>query len=276
MVCRRGDWFRTRCDSDNGVETLQAALLRHAYGRHAHETHAIGVTEKGSQTFRHRGNTYRTHPGSVILFEPFDLHDGRATTAAGVVYRMLYLDPVRLDAAAAEEGSRGEIGFGAPMASDRALAAAILAYARTLDGNDDACAHALAVEERYLALVAHLVRHSRGHWPEYGGEADRALKGVRETMRDAMAEPLTVGRLAAAAGLGRFRLIRAFRRRFGLPPSAYLRTIRLEAAKRLFAAGNPPAAVAASVGFADQSHLNRLFKRAYGFTPGGYRSALAA
>jgi AraC-like DNA-binding protein len=124
--------------------------------------------------------------------------------------------------------------------------------------------------------VAHLVRHGRGRFPDCGGEADRALRRVRDTMHGEMAEPLTVARLAAAAELGRFRLIRAFRRRFGLPPSVYLRTLRLEAAKRLLAEGDAPAAVAATVGFADQSHLNRLFKRAYGLTPGAYRAALAA
>jgi AraC-like DNA-binding protein len=266
----RADWFRTRRDGENGVEALQAALLRHAYGRHAHETHAVGVAEQGSQTFHHRGSVHATWPGSVILFAPFELHDGHATTADGVVYRMLYLDAGRLEAAAAEAGLRGEIGFRAPVADDPALAAAILACARALEEHDP-----LAREERYLALVAALLRHSRGCSPAAGAN-DRLVLRVRDDLRAAMAESVTLAALARRAGISRFGLIRAFRRRFGLPPSAYLRTIRLEAAKRLLAAGAAPARAAAEAGFADQSHLSRLFKRAYGVAPGAYRRALAA
>jgi AraC-like DNA-binding protein len=35
-------------------------------------------------------------------------------------------------------------------------------------------------------------------------------------------------------------------------------------------AGEPPAMAAAAAGFADQSHLIRKFKAAYGVTPGQY------
>ncbi|MEK6291998.1 MAG: helix-turn-helix domain-containing protein, partial [Paraburkholderia tropica] len=46
---------------------------------------------------------------------------------------------------------------------------------------------------------------------------------------------------------------------------------RLRAARRLLAAGRTPAQVAAEVGFADQSHLGRWFRRAYRMTPAAYR-----
>src|SRR5262249_42502334 len=137
---QRYDWFRTRRDGGNGVEALRAALLRHAYSRHAHETYAVGVAEQGSQTFWHRSNHYPTRPGRRIPFEPFDLHDGHATNEAGVVYRMLYADTQRVDAVAAELGANGQLGFRAPLAWDRALAGAILAYARSIDAGDDALA----------------------------------------------------------------------------------------------------------------------------------------
>src|SRR5207253_708751 len=86
----RRDWFHVTHDAALGIEGLRAQLDTYAYGRHAHDTWAIGVCEAGSQTFTCRGARQRTRPGSVILFEPFDLHDGYATTGDGVVYRMLY------------------------------------------------------------------------------------------------------------------------------------------------------------------------------------------
>jgi AraC-like DNA-binding protein len=46
--------------------------------------------------------------------------------------------------------------------------------------------------------------------------------------------------------------------------------LRLSEAKRLMLAGEPPAMAAAAAGFADQSHLIRKFKEAYGVIPGQY------
>jgi len=77
--------------------------------------------------------------------------------------------------------------------------------------------------------------------------------------------------LARATGVDRFRLTRAFKAAFGLAPHAYLVQLRLAKARRLLAAGQPPALVAMSLGFADQSHMGRWFRRAYGLTPAHYR-----
>ena len=70
------------------------------------------------------------------------------------------------------------------------------------------------------------------------------------------------------------RFIRAFRKEVGLSPHAYLNQLRLLEARRLIAQGRAPADVATQVGFYDQSHLIRHFKRVYGITPGQYAAAV--
>jgi AraC-like DNA-binding protein len=84
-------------------------------------------------------------------------------------------------------------------------------------------------------------------------------------------QSLSIDRLAAEAGLSPFHFIRVFRREVGLPPHAYLSQLRVRKAKALLARGERLAAAALAVGFVDQSHLNRHFKRITGFTPGHYR-----
>src|SRR5438270_632036 len=78
---------------------------------------------------------------------------------------------------------------------------------------------------------------------------------------------------AARDGVDRFHLLRAFRRWVGLPPHLFQTQLRLRHAKRLMLAGEKPAMAAAAAGFADQSHLIRKFKAAYGVTPGQYLGA---
>ena len=77
--------------------------------------------------------------------------------------------------------------------------------------------------------------------------------------------------LAAAAGIGTFRLIRLFRERTGLPPHAFQVAHRIRFARRLLEASQTIAATAAATGFADQSHLHRHFQRSLGMTPGEYQ-----
>ena len=76
--------------------------------------------------------------------------------------------------------------------------------------------------------------------------------------------------LAAGSGLSRFQVVRGFARATGLPPHACLLQRRVHLARRLIAAGTPLAEVAARCGFADQSHLTRVFGRTFGLPPGAY------
>ena len=85
---------------------------------------------------------------------------------------------------------------------------------------------------------------------------------------------LTLADLAAACGLSRYQVLRAFARETGLTPHAYQIQRRLLPARSLIRRGSSLADAAATVGFADQSHMTRLFVRAYGVSPRRY--ALAA
>jgi AraC-like DNA-binding protein len=97
------------------------------------------------------------------------------------------------------------------------------------------------------------------------------MAGVRDLLHARYAGPVTADELARAAGRSRFQVYRRFREQYGLSPSAYLRQLRLRAARRALAAGRPVAEVAAAAGFADQAHLTRWFRRTYGITPATYR-----
>lgn len=76
--------------------------------------------------------------------------------------------------------------------------------------------------------------------------------------------------------MSRFQLVRGFARSFGLTPHAYIVQRRLDAARRLIAAGTGLADAASDCGFADQSHFTRVFVRRYGLTPGSYAEVMDA
>jgi AraC-like DNA-binding protein len=104
------------------------------------------------------------------------------------------------------------------------------------------------------------------------GPPIRAAARMRECLND---EGLNIDleTLAKRAGLSRFEALRAFKKRYGLPPHAYQLCLRIERARRLLVQGVPAADVALRCGFADQSHFNRHFKRLNGITPMQYARA---
>ena len=79
--------------------------------------------------------------------------------------------------------------------------------------------------------------------------------------------------LATVAGLSRFELVRRFRADTGMPPHAFQIDLRIAQARRMLVAGEAPAAVAASCGFADQAHFTRTFRRSVGVTPARFARA---
>lgn len=100
------------------------------------------------------------------------------------------------------------------------------------------------------------------------GPAPPWLGRVRELLHDADGS-VPVATLAREAGVHRVHLARTFRDHFGVPVTLYARQLRLQAARRLLAAGDLPlAGVAARAGFADQSHLTRAMREGWGITPG--------
>ncbi len=81
--------------------------------------------------------------------------------------------------------------------------------------------------------------------------------------------------LAQLVGLDKYQLLRLFAAEVGMPPHAYQILVRIEHARALLARGLAPASVAAEVGFTDQSHLSRHFRRLEGTTPGRFQRSFA-
>ena len=64
--------------------------------------------------------------------------------------------------------------------------------------------------------------------------------------------------------------LREFKKQTGLPPHAWLVQIRLRKAQHLLKQGQSIVLTAHQMGFSDQSHFNRHFKKALGVTPAQY------
>jgi AraC-like DNA-binding protein len=249
---------------------MRAHFVRHVYDRHSHDAYLFGVTEQGVQAFRCRGSTRASAAGMVMAFNPDDPHDGHAAARDGFTYAMLHLgtDLVAEILADARGGRAGLPLFTEPVVDDGPLAGRLRRLnARLLDGATRLEAQELVMGAVVAMVQRHAGRHVAAPTPRGNGAPSRA----RDLLHDRFADDLSADDLAHAVGLSRFQLYRQFRERYGVPPSAYQRQVRLREARRRLAAGVAIAEAAAATGFADQSHLTRWFRRTYGITPRVYQ-----
>ena len=96
----------------------------------------------------------------------------------------------------------------------------------------------------------------------------RALERVRDFLTENATENIGSHELEEIAGLDRFSLSRNFRALYGTTPHRFLIMRRLARAREMIGSGTSLAEIAADSGFADQAHLTRHFKKAFGITPG--------
>lgn len=266
-------WVDLKQDADTGIEVIRAHFEGHAYDPHWHDSYLIGFTEQGVQQFHCRRALFSSVPGQTFFLEPGDIHDGHAPAPGGFTYSTLYLEPAWLERALPALFEQAPVdclpGVPRTQPDDPGLLPCIANALQALSNNEPRMV-------RDAALDALLERISRSlHWrqrlpgnPQIASVALRA----RDYLHAHFHENIGLDELARACGVDRFRLSRAFKAAFGIAPHGYLIQLRLVRARRLLALGTAPADVASDLGFADQSHLGRWFRRANGLTPGAYRS----
>ncbi|SDH99446.1 AraC family transcriptional regulator [Paraburkholderia phenazinium] len=265
------NWVDLRQHASTGIETLRAHFEGHAYDPHWHDAYLLGFTEQGVQQFECRRARLHSTPGHVFMLEPGDIHDGHAPAQGGFTYSMLYLKPDwlmrELRAWSDEVPVTGQPQFPATLIDDIAFATAIARLFRVLRSEETRFARQAATDSLLDSLTRHLdwrLHHQRD--PRLPEVAQRA----RECLHAHLHDDIGLDELAMACGVDRFRLTRAFKASFGLAPHAYLIQLRLAKARQWLARGVAPAEVAHALCFADQSHLGRWFRRAYGLTPAHY------
>jgi len=263
----RRDWVRHgACPS--GMERHEAYFAGFAYEPHRHDTYAIGYTVEGVQSFGYRGTEEHSLPGHVLVLHPDELHDGHAGTADGFRFRMLYLRPDLIRDALAQAGPGGRpapLPFvkGAVSRDERLIRALMPALADMQVEIDPLEADRIIQE---LADALNAVSGSRQ--PPPSRPHQKAVDRARDFLRGNIQRTVTSEELELETGLDRYELARQFRRLVGTSPYRYLIMRRLDAVRDAILDGGSLADAAADAGFADQAHMTRHFKKAFGVTPG--------
>lgn len=230
-----------------------------AFARHTHDQFGIGVIDRGAQTSHSGRGAVSVQAGDIITVNPAEVHDGLPVDAAGRSWRMLYFDPTLVAKYSQRPGSE----FCWPTLRDPRLTATFQSlFAAMISPKPEL--YALSAEASLLTLFAALCdRPAKRNFAAN-------ITAAKQRLQDDPAAPISIADLASLSGLGPFHFLRSFSAATGLTPHAYQIQCRLHLARQLISQKTPLAEAAVTAGFADQSHLTRLFRRSFGLTPGSY------
>jgi AraC-like DNA-binding protein len=234
------------------------AVSRRAFARHTHEGFGIGVIVAGAQRSASGRGQVEASAGQIITVNPNEVHDGLPICDRSRAWRMIYLNPSIL----------GHFDFGEikgrelhhPVLEHRAVARSVLALHHAAVAGDAVTETA----ESLLPIILAALLSEQTSVPGWSAGVRRAVARID----DAPEVQHPIAALANEAGLSRWHFIRAFASATGLTPHAYRRQRQLQRARAGINAGLPLSQAAALAGFADQSHMTRVFTASYGYTPG--------
>lgn len=256
-----------------GVHGTAMDSARH-YGRHWHATYGVGLLDHGAQRSASGRGKVDAYAGDLITTNPGEVHDGRPLGGPSRRWRMVYVDAPVMEGMRGGDIASDTVEFTRPVLQDARLGHALRRLFVRLDAwhacvRDAASAEALACEESLAEVCGLLLDAHSTALPvrEIGGD----MRLLRERLADDLHAAPSLDELAAMAGLSKYQALRRFEKAYGVPPHAWLLLQRAERARALIRRGASLADAAAASGFADQSHMTRIFGRQFGFTPGAWQ-----
>jgi AraC-like DNA-binding protein len=263
----RRDWVHAWSPQIPGIhEVLHARFVDHAYPAHTHDTWTVFTVDEGSIAYdlerRHRGVV----GAKVTLLPPHVVHDGRPAATDGYRKRVLYVGTEVL----------GEHLIGPAVDRPDVVDPSLVRGLRSLHGALADPDDVFEAESTFSVLAERLAEHLGERTSE---APDRHRDAIAEDLRDLLdvkvLEGITLTEAGHVLGVSPALAVRSFGRRFGIPPHRYLVGRRIDVARGRLLEGHPVARVAADVGFHDQAHFTKHFKRHVGTTPASYRGRAA-
>ena len=239
--------------------------------------HTLSLYLRGGHgTYREDAPSERGAPGKLCLMPAG--HEVNWVVGTEQTFMHLYFEPERLGPLALRLLDREPREVRLPELNfcDDPQLVAQLARLATLDWDD--AGERIAANELGHAALAHVLARHAGRAPRAdirGGLAPALRRRLVDWLDARLAQPVTVGEMAAFCALSETHFAHAFRASLGVAPHEWIVARRIDRAAALLRSRRAPSLdeVARATGHASASHLVRRFKARWGITPGQYRAA---
>ena len=247
------------------VQMRSANHSNSCYSTHSHDEFSFGVVDYGSAKYKNLQRNYQIQAGVTVTINPGDAHSCNPDQGEWS-YRMLFIDSAwmaDLQRQMFAHKHSDYLPFKQNLLKDKH------SYQQF-----DQLYDCLRTESNPLMAEGRLIDYCQQLFadnPQRTSLDATSNSQVQELIMDQLGSNIALTDFCQLANMSPFHLIRSFKHQYGQSPHAYQLDQRIKRARLLLKAGDSLANTATALGFADQSHFQRNFKKRTALTPRQYQ-----
>ena len=240
-------------EKNGGWGFVRGHGIRHDFGLHAHASLTLGRILSGRRRIECGGEVWNLGPGDAFAIAPWKPHVCFCDDPEGHDYLVVSVSPQLLGEISGEDGA-----FVCPRSGplEEASLRRLFESAERRDG------------EEFRRELRQFLENCRTEGASSGAGLPPLCEDACRYLLSLLDENVSLEELSGHAGVSPYYFHRLFRAGTGMPPHAWQLQARVRAALDCLLSEVPIQQVALDLGFSDQSHFNRVFRRAMGVPPG--------
>lgn len=251
------------------IESLKNTLFENIdtsnglFTKHYHDTYTIGITHSGLFKSINLNTSINSYKNSTRVVNPYDVHHGNSESWSYTnfypsielmksVYKQIYME------------SKIPL-FNKHILEDIILYKSLLNLFLSIYHKEDT----MKIETNLISSLSYLIKNYTNSTKEDSlcfnqkGIISTSLEYINDTIN----ENINLDTLANVSKLSKYHFLRVFKQHTGLTPHHYILTLKVQKARNMIIQGNGLLNTSYELGFSDQSHFIRNFRKIYGYSP---------
>lgn len=241
---------------------------------HFHDEYQIGFVSEGAIENTYRKRKVLVTPQKLYIIQPGEIHAEDLVKAQTLRFCFAFINPQQLSQSVDEmtDGKQVNVDFNHLLVTNNLLNNQLVENTDLFFSAVQYTSSSLEYETRFLNWLTSVLANcstSKLAFKPLGNEP-KAVEAVKVYLADNFAQPTPLALLADVASLSKFHLLRSFVKETGMTIHDYQTQLKICKAKELLKKGKPIVDVALELGFFDQAHFSKCFKRFTSQTPGRF------
>lgn len=255
------------------LEVYQSGTSSFEFPNHYHETYCISLVQSGIYV----ENGHIAPTGSIVISLPHEIHQNTIFNQCTYSLLTYYVNPDVL-LYSHQQSNRKNILFKQKVIQNAHLFQYLSLFSERYLPKQDASIPTFSkhIEQQFLQFLTTLCHQQtcsdvKSSYPHISISDNINLQTIKTYIHTHLDHKIALINLAKILDMSKYQFIRWFKKMVGLSPFDYIILNRVTKGKKLLAQRVPICQAAFDVGFYDQSHFTKYFKRFLGITPGTYQ-----